>query len=84
MIGKFAALPLASGSAANLPITDPLDPLLDDFRTALGAVTRNLATQIVRDGEGATKLITIDVAGADNNKVARVLLYYYQHQQHQL
>ena len=62
---------MASGSAANRPITDPLDPLLDDFRTALGAVTRNLATQIVRDGEGATKLITIDVTGADNNKVAR-------------
>tara|TARA_Y100000991_G_scaffold131905_1_gene99386 strand:- start:503 stop:1726 length:1224 start_codon:yes stop_codon:yes gene_type:complete len=62
---------MASGSAANRPITNPLDPLLDDFRTALGAVTRNLATQIVRDGEGATKLITIDVTGADNKKAAR-------------
>ena len=62
---------MASGSAENRPITDPLDPLLDDFRTALVAVTRNLATQIVRDGEGATKLITIDVTGADNKKTAR-------------
>jgi glutamate N-acetyltransferase/amino-acid N-acetyltransferase len=62
---------MASGSAANRPITDPLDPLLDDFRAALGAVTRNLAIQIVRDGEGATKLITIDVTGANNKKTAR-------------
>ena len=32
---------------------------------------RDLAIQIVRDGEGATKLITIDVTGADNKKTAR-------------
>ena len=62
---------MASGSAANHPITDPLDPLLDDFCRALGAVTRDLATQIVRDGEGATKLITIDVAGANSKHAAR-------------
>ena len=62
---------MASGSAANRPITDPHDPQLDDFRTALGAVTRDLAIQIVRDGEGATKLITIDVIGANNKKAAR-------------
>ena len=61
---------MASGSAANRPITDPLDPILDDFRTALCAVTRNLAIQIVRDGEGATKLITIDVKGASNKRAA--------------
>ena len=52
------------------PSTDPHDPLLDDFRTALGAVTRDLAIQIVRDGEGATKLITIDVIGANNKRAA--------------
>jgi glutamate N-acetyltransferase/amino-acid N-acetyltransferase len=62
---------MASGSAANRPINDPHDPLLDDFRTALGAVTRDLAIQIVRDGEGATKLITIDVIGANNKIAAR-------------
>ena len=62
---------MASGSAANRSITDPHDPLLDDFRTALGTVTRDLAIQIVRDGEGATKLITIDVTGANNTKAAR-------------
>ena len=62
---------MASGSAANRTISDPLDPLLDDFRTALGAVTQDLAIQIVRDGEGATKLITIDVSGANNKVAAR-------------
>ena len=32
---------------------------------------RDLAIQIVRDGEGATKLVTIDVTGANNNAAAR-------------
>ena len=62
---------IASGNAANQPITDALDPALNDFQTALRAVTRDLAVQIVRDGEGATKLITIDVAGANNKGTAR-------------
>ncbi len=62
---------MASGSAANRKITDPLDSRLDDFRIALGAITRDLAIQIVRDGEGATKLITIDVTGANSKKLAR-------------
>ena len=62
---------MASGTAANRPISNPIDPLLDDFRTALAAVTQSLAIQIVRDGEGATKLITIDVTGANNKNTAR-------------
>ena len=62
---------MASGTAANRPITDPRDPALNDFITALEAVMRDLAIQIVRDGEGATKLVTIDVTGANNNAAAR-------------
>ncbi len=62
---------IASGSAANQPIVSADDPLLNDFRTALDEVTRDLAIQIVRDGEGATKLVTIDVAGATDRKSAR-------------
>jgi glutamate N-acetyltransferase/amino-acid N-acetyltransferase len=62
---------MASGSAANQPITSPHDAALDDFCTALEVVMRDLAIQIVRDGEGATKLITIDVKGAKNKAAAR-------------
>ncbi len=62
---------MASGMAGNRLIADAYDPVLADFRAALVAVMRDLAIQIVRDGEGATKLVTIDVVGAKNNSVAR-------------
>jgi glutamate N-acetyltransferase/amino-acid N-acetyltransferase len=37
---------------------------------ALGQVMEDLARQIVRDGEGARKLVTIDVTGAANEETA--------------
>ncbi|VAW00698.1 Glutamate N-acetyltransferase @ N-acetylglutamate synthase [hydrothermal vent metagenome] len=50
---------------------DANDPDLEKFRMALNALTRDLAHQIVRDGEGAEKFITIRVTGAENHKAAR-------------
>ena len=50
------------GAAANTEIEDP-DPRLAEFRHA-GHVMQDLATQIVRDGEGASKFITIEITGA--------------------
>ncbi|MGH6953670.1 MAG: bifunctional glutamate N-acetyltransferase/amino-acid acetyltransferase ArgJ, partial [Alphaproteobacteria bacterium] len=47
------------------------EPALRDFRRALDEVAVDLATQIVRDGEGAQKLITVDVAGAASERAAR-------------
>jgi glutamate N-acetyltransferase / amino-acid N-acetyltransferase len=47
------------------------DPLLEGFRRALGAAMTDLAQQVVRDGEGASKLITITVAGAVTDDSAR-------------
>jgi glutamate N-acetyltransferase/amino-acid N-acetyltransferase len=41
------------------------------FQKALSAVMQNLAQQVARDGEGITKLMTIDVAGAENDAAAR-------------
>lgn len=58
---------------AHPPVTNATDPALDDFRQALEAVLRDLAIQIARDGEGAQKLITIDVTGAENDRAARVV-----------
>ena len=40
------------------------------FEDALGAVLEDLARQIVRDGEGARKLVTIDVSGASSEDAA--------------
>jgi glutamate N-acetyltransferase/amino-acid N-acetyltransferase len=40
------------------------------FEEALGGVLESLAIQIARDGEGARKLVTIDVEGAANERAA--------------
>ncbi len=42
-----------------------------DFADALRAVMLDLAHQVVRDGEGATKFVTISVSGAVNDVDAR-------------
>ena len=42
-----------------------------DFRNTLEALLMDLAQQVVRDGEGASKFITINVSGADSVKSAR-------------
>jgi len=42
-----------------------------EFRTALHSVMKDLALQVVRDGEGATKLVEIRVTGASNDEDAR-------------
>jgi glutamate N-acetyltransferase/amino-acid N-acetyltransferase len=41
------------------------------FRTALDAVLLDLAHQIVRDGEGATKFVTVTVTGAEHEAAAK-------------
>ncbi len=61
---------VASGAASNAGITAHDDPALDGFRTALDQVMQDLAGQIVRDGEGATKFITIAVTGAADDDIA--------------
>ena len=49
------------------------DPLLDGFRTALSELMRDLAHQIVKDGEGATKFVTVTVTGAETKQAARTI-----------
>ncbi len=45
--------------------------MLTDFARALDAVLLDLALQVTRDGEGAQKLIRIDVTGAANPRSAK-------------
>ncbi len=42
----------------------------DEFKEVLAVVCSKLAKQIARDGEGANKLITVQVSGARNNEEA--------------
>jgi glutamate N-acetyltransferase/amino-acid N-acetyltransferase len=61
----------ATGRAGHPPPEDPKDPRLRDFARALRELTVDLAQQIVRDGEGARKFITIEVSGAASARAAR-------------
>ena len=61
----------ATGHAKHPPISDAHDPQLADVKTALCDLMIDLACQIVRDGEGARKFITIDISGADSDLAAR-------------
>lgn len=58
--------------AANMPkIERRDDPRLVPFLEALHEVSLDLAQQLVRDGEGATKFVTIRVSGVETDKDAR-------------
>ncbi len=61
----------ATGRAGNAPVTRADDPGLADLRQALEAVMLDLALQIVRDGEGATKFVSITLTGADSDAAAK-------------
>jgi glutamate N-acetyltransferase / amino-acid N-acetyltransferase len=63
----------ATAKARHKRVTRASDPRLKDFRRALDAVMTDLAQQIVRDGEGAQKFITIRVKGAASAKGARAI-----------
>ncbi|MGH6960627.1 MAG: bifunctional glutamate N-acetyltransferase/amino-acid acetyltransferase ArgJ, partial [Dongiaceae bacterium] len=61
----------ATGQARHRPVVTPGDRRLADFRARLDDLLVDLACQVVRDGEGATKLITIDITGAATDRAAR-------------
>jgi glutamate N-acetyltransferase/amino-acid N-acetyltransferase len=64
----------ATGAAAarGAPrITKPNDPRLRGFREAFDMVLCDLAEQVARDGEGATKLVEVKVEGAVSKRSAR-------------
>jgi glutamate N-acetyltransferase/amino-acid N-acetyltransferase len=47
------------------------DARLCSFRDALNALLKDLALQVVRDGEGARKMVEITVTGAENDAAAK-------------
>jgi glutamate N-acetyltransferase/amino-acid N-acetyltransferase len=54
-------------------IADPNDLRLAAFRLALTEVMHDLALQIVKDGEGLTKFVTVKVTGAETGAAARAI-----------
>ena len=65
----------ATGQAGNAPVTSWRNRDLREFRNALDAVQMDLAHQIVRDGEGASKFITVRVEGATSPGAARAVAF---------
>lgn len=64
-------LVLANGAAENRRIASVSDADFPRFRDALTAVAEALAIQVARDGEGARKLITIEVKRAPSQRDAQ-------------
>ncbi len=60
----------ATGQAGNPAVTDAADPALAEFAAALDSLLLQLALLVVRDGEGAAKLVRIDVSGAASDASA--------------
>ncbi|WEK42738.1 MAG: bifunctional glutamate N-acetyltransferase/amino-acid acetyltransferase ArgJ [Candidatus Sphingomonas colombiensis] len=63
-------LAFATGKAGNAPLSGDESAGADAFRAALSDLCRQLAMLVVRDGEGAQKLIEITVEGAESDRSA--------------
>ena len=61
----------STGKAKNSKIYNVLDPKLIDFEKALHRLCLNLAKQIIVDGEGAKKFVTVNVIGARSSNMAK-------------
>lgn len=73
-----ACMLVATGQYGGPEITAD-SPQLPKLREALESVYLELAHAIVRDGEGATKFVTIDVAGAASQQEALDVAYTVAH-----
>jgi glutamate N-acetyltransferase / amino-acid N-acetyltransferase len=63
---------VATGAgAAHTRIASAGDRRLADFRAKLDELMIDLACQVVRDGEGASKFVTLEVSGAASDAAAR-------------
>jgi glutamate N-acetyltransferase/amino-acid N-acetyltransferase len=69
------ALAFATGQVKHKRVRAVTDPHLRDFRRAFEEVLLDLAHQIVRDGEGASKFVTITVTGAASSRAARTIAF---------
>ena len=65
----------STGQVKNSKIYNLLDPKIQNFNKSLNKIMLNLAKQIVKDGEGAKKFITVNVVSAKNQKSAKNIAF---------
>ena len=70
---------IATGRADCPPIESDEDPRYNDLLDSLIEVAQKLSQSMIRDGEGATKFITITVDGAKNEAEALKVAYAIAH-----
>jgi glutamate N-acetyltransferase/amino-acid N-acetyltransferase len=70
---------IASNKAKHAPIQDLNSDAAHALKAALLAVARQLAQASVRDGEGATKFITVQVDGGRTEAECRLVAYAIAH-----
>ena len=70
---------IATGANNALELTDKNDAFYEVLKAQLEKVFIRLAQAIVRDGEGATKFVSINVSGCGNNAEALDIAYTVAH-----
>ena len=70
MVAIFSSNKVKTGKIYNV-----LDPKLKDFEMALQRLLLNLAKQIISDGEGAKKFITVKVINARSQQMAKNIAF---------
>ena len=70
MVAIFSSNKVKTGKIYNV-----LDPKLKDFEMALQRLLLNLAKQIISDGEGAKKFITVKVVNARSQQMAKNIAF---------
>ncbi len=74
-----ACVLMASGAAGNEPLAFAADPGVPAFQQAVDGVCRELAQAVVRDGEGATRFVTLDVRGGATTEECLAVAYTIAH-----
>jgi glutamate N-acetyltransferase/amino-acid N-acetyltransferase len=64
---------ISTNNSKNKLINNKNDKLLKNFKVKLNEVMLDLAEQIVKDGEGASKLVEVSVVGAKNANSAKLI-----------
>jgi glutamate N-acetyltransferase/amino-acid N-acetyltransferase len=65
----------ATGQAKHKKVESAADPRLKAFKKALDEVFLELTLHLAKDGEGASKLVTVKVTGAQSAKAAKKIAF---------
>jgi len=74
-----ACVLMATGRAGNKPITDIDNASAEKLYQLIAEISQQLAHAIVRDGEGATKFIAVDIVQGVNTEECRQVAYTIAH-----